>query len=244
MQNIKHHFIGNISIHENFSAGDFMRQARTKISDILQTKDKVIVTGGTGLYIKALLNGINEFPDVSFNTLHELEQEVEKDGGLESLQKELQLKDPLLFLTIDKYNKRRVMRALSIIRESGKPYTFFSNKPTVPINFPYQYFVISREREELYNRINLRVDQMMKDGLLAEAKTLHPLKHLRSLQTVGYQELFEYLDDNYTLEFAINKIKQHSRNYAKRQLTWFNGVEEAVSIDAKLNILEQINEYI
>lgn len=243
LNTVPHHFIGNVSIHDEYSTGDFMRQAREKIEDILSRKDKVIVAGGTGLYIKALLEGINEFPKVSFSILHDLETKLENEG-LEALQEELQKKDPILALTIDLFNKRRVIRALSIIRVSGKPYTYFSKKPTIPIQFPFKYFFINREREELYNRINNRVDIMMDQGLLAEAKSLYPFKHLRSMQTVGYQEINEHLDGHVPLEFAVDKIKQHTRNYAKRQLTWARGVEEVIYIDAKQNILEQINENI
>ena len=236
---VPHHFVGNVSIHDNFTTGDFMRQARSVIKNILSTKDNVIIAGGTGLYIKAVLEGINEFPEVSFEILHELEMQLENEG-LESLQEELRQKDPVLAITLDLFNKRRVIRALSIIRASGKPYSYFSNKPTIPIPYSYKYFVINRDREELYKRINTRVDNMMEEGLLEEAKNLFPHRHLRSLNTVGYHELFEYLDNQYPLEFAIDKIKQHTRNYAKRQLTWARGVEEAIHLDAKQDILEQI----
>ncbi len=240
---IKHHFVDNISIKENFTVGDFMRQGRSLIKELVKSHQKIIVTGGTGLYIKALLDGINEFPNVSFNTIHELEKQYQ-ENGIEELQEEILQKDPYLHATMDLHNHRRVIRALSIMRTSGKPYTHYSEKPAISIDTPYQYFVLNMDREKLYQRINLRVDLMIAAGLVKEAKTLHSSKHLRSLQTVGYQELFDYFDGIYTLPEAIEKIKQHTRNYAKRQLTWFRGVENAIHLDTSKNLQEQINNFV
>ncbi len=241
LQKVPHHFIDHISITQPYTVGDYMREARKKIHQLFENKNTIILTGGTGLYIKALLHGINEFPEVTKETLEKLEQDV-KEKGIAFLQNELKEKDPVTYKIIDLQNPRRLVRALSIIRMSGKPYSFFINKKAPPLNYPTLYFVLNRPREVLYERINQRVDYMMAQGLLEEAELLYPHRDLRALQTVGYQELFEYIKGNYSKEQAISKIKQHTRNYAKRQLTWFRGVDNAVYIDAQNNILNQINK--
>ncbi len=241
LNEVPHHFVNHISIHEPFSAGDYMRQARQKIEEIFLQNDHVVVTGGTGLYIKALLHGINEFPEVPAEITSELETKLGK-AGIEQLQEELKKLDPVHYAKIDIHNSRRLIRALSIIKVSGKSYTSFTEIKPEKLNYNFRYFVLQRERKELYNRINARVDNMMQDGLLAEAKTLVKHKELRALQTVGYQELFDHLEGKMLLAEAIEKIKQHTRNYAKRQLTWFRGVDNAEFIDANSQIVKKIKE--
>ena len=241
LNEVPHHFVNHISIHEPFSAGDYMRQARQKIEEIFLQNDHVVVTGGTGLYIKALLHGINEFPEVPAEITSELETKLGK-AGIEQLQEELKKLDPVHYAKIDIHNSRRLIRALSIIKVSGKSYTSFTEIKPEKLNYNFRYFVLQRERKELYNRINARVDNMMQDGLLAEAKTLVKHKELRALQTVGYQELFDHLEGKMLLAEAIEKIKQHTRNYAKRQLTWFRGVDNAEFIDANSQIVKKIRE--
>lgn len=243
LSKVPHHLIDCVSIHDKFTTGDYMRQAREICSKLFEKTNHVIVTGGTGLYIKALLEGINEFPEVEESILVEIEEQYEK-SGLEDLQKELREKDPLLFEKIDIHNSRRVIRALSVIRQSGKPYSYFAEKELEAIPYKHEYFVLQRPREELYERINMRVEMMLEDGLLAEARKLYPHKELRALQTVGYQELFDHFDGKMSEKEAIEKIKQHTRNYAKRQLTWFRGVKNVIEIDAQKNIIEQLKKHI
>ncbi len=240
---VPHHLIDFTSIHTPFSTGDYMRQGRKILQDLFKKDNFVIVSGGTGLYIKALLFGINEFPAVSSSTLSQLEQEF-NSKGLEPLQNELKTKDLKYFENSDIQNSRRVLRALSIIRETGKTYSSFTDQKPKGCGYDFLYFVLERPREELYKRINKRVDLMMNDGLLAEAKSLYPYKNLRALQTVGYQELFDYFDNKISEEDAINKIKQHTRNYAKRQLTWFRSVEEAIYIKAQDHVVQNILNHI
>lgn len=240
---VPHHLIDFTSIHTPFSTGDYMRKGRKLLQDLFEKDNFVIVSGGTGLYIKALLYGINEFPAVSSSTLSQLEQEF-NSKGLEPLQNELKTKDLKYFESSDIQNSRRVLRALSIIRETGKTYSSFTDQKPKGCGYDFLYFVLERPREELYKRINKRVDLMMNEGLLAEAKSLYPYKNLRALQTVGYQELFDYFDNKISEEEAINKIKQHTRNYAKRQLTWFRSVEEAIYIKAQDHVVQNIINHI
>jgi tRNA dimethylallyltransferase len=216
----KHHFIGNLSIHDAYSVGDFERDALAVLDTIFETHDTAIMVGGTGLYIRAVCEGLDVFPEVPLPIRDEFEAIFENEG-IEPLQKLLQEVDYEYFIKADIHNPMRLIRALSVWKVSGKPFSSFRLGNKVERNFTPIYIALDLPREVLYDRINRRVDLMMAEGLLEEAKSLYPFKHLNALQTVGYSELFAHFDGEMTLEEAVDKIKQHTRNYAKRQMTWF-----------------------
>lgn len=220
---VKHHFIGNHSIHENITAGSFAREASIYIEEILKTRDTAVVCGGTGLYIKALVDGLDEIPPIPIETRNEVIQ-IFETKGIEALRKGLLEIDPAFQQHGDINNPNRMMRAMEVALHTGMPiYQFQINAECRGINSKYKikYNIISLPREILYQRINERVDKMICEGLEEEAKTVYPFKALTALQTVGYKELFDYFDGMLTREEAVEKIKQHTRNYAKRQITWF-----------------------
>ena len=220
---VKHHFIGNHSIHENITAGSFAREASIYIEEILKTRDTAVVCGGTGLYIKALVDGLDEIPPIPIEIRNEVIQLFETKGT-EALRKGLLEIDPAFQQHGDINNPNRMMRAMEVVLHTGMPiYQFQINAECRGISSKYKikYNIISLPREILYQRINERVDKMMDEGLEEEAKTVYPFKELTALQTVGYKELFDYFDGILTREEAVEKIKQHTRNYAKRQITWF-----------------------
>ena len=222
---VKHHFIQNISIHEIYSVGDFERDGLKFLDNYFQTNDVCVMVGGSGLYEKAITVGFDQFPDVDPSIRETLNKELE-EFGIEKLQEELKNKDLAYFNEVDIQNKQRVTRALEIIRGTGKPFSSFRNQNTNPRPFNIVKIGLELPREEMYDRINRRVDIMINEGLLDEAKQLYPLKVLNALQTVGYRELFEFFDDNFTQEFAIEEIKKNTRRFAKRQMTWFKKDEQ------------------
>ncbi len=216
----KHHFIQNISIFDSYSVGDFERDALQKITDLHKKSNVVILLGGSGLYVNAVLNGLDSFPKISPEIRENLNAEFNKNG-LETLQKQLKELDPISYNTIAIENPQRLIRALEICIGSGRPYASFLNKNKDKRNFTPIKIGLTAEREIIYDRINKRVDIMMQEGLLDEAKKLLPNKNLNALQTVGYRELFQYFKGNFTLDFAISEIKKNTRRFAKRQITWF-----------------------
>jgi tRNA dimethylallyltransferase len=215
-----HHFVGNLSIHDYYSVGDFERDAMVVLNKIFETKDVAVMVGGTGLFIRAVCEGLDEFPETPLSIRQYFEDMYEREG-IEPLQQLLQTVDPEYFALVDQQNPMRLTRALAVWKSSGKPFSSFRTQSKKTRNFQPIYIVTDLERPILYDRINKRVDVMMAEGLEAEARGLHPFKQLNALQTVGYQELFDYFDGTLSREEAIDKIKQHSRNYAKRQTTWF-----------------------
>jgi len=216
-----HYFIDHISIHDDYSVGDYEKEAMDLLeNNIYTTGNLAVLTGGTGLYIKAVCEGLNEFPKLDPSIHQELNAELESKG-IDVLQTELRLKDPEYFGQADIDNPHRVVRALGVIRSSGNTFSHYMDAPKPTRSFTPLYISLTMDRTALYERINKRVDLMIQSGLVAEAKELYQYAHLRSLQTVGYQELFAHFDGTHTLNEAISKIKQHSRNYAKRQMTWF-----------------------
>lgn len=216
---VPHHFIQHKSIFDPYSVGDFEKEAIDFLNELFQQKDTVIMVGGSGLYVDAVVNGLDEFPEVDPGIRAELNQELEKNG-LSSLQEELKRKDPSYYKIVDLENPHRLIRALEVCRASGKPYSSFLNQPRPKRPFKTLYVGLEAPREVIYERINQRVDLMMEKGLLDEAQRLYPNQKLNALQTVGYKELFEYLDGNCTLESAVSEIKKNTRRFAKRQLTW------------------------
>ncbi|MDM1297246.1 tRNA (adenosine(37)-N6)-dimethylallyltransferase MiaA [Empedobacter falsenii] len=217
---VKHHFIQNISIHEKYSVGDFERDGLTFLDNYFKTNDICVMVGGSGLYEKAITVGFDEFPDVDPKIREDLNNEL-AEFGIEKLQKELQEVDPKYFEEVDIFNKQRVTRALEIFRASGLPFSHFRNQDLNKRPFNIIKIGLELPREEMYDRINRRVDIMMNEGLLNEAKNLFSLKDLNALQTVGYRELFDFFEEKITLDFAIEEIKKNTRRFAKRQMTWF-----------------------
>ena len=218
---VKHHLINHISIHDNYSVGDYERDALYLLEyDIFQSQEIAILTGGTGLYIKAVCEGLNQFPEVDTSIHQALIKQCESEG-IKELQEELKRRDPTYFAQADTLNPHRLIRALGVIRTTSNTFSEYWNAPKAKRSFKPIYIYLSLPREQLYERINKRVDLMVQRGLIEEAMTLYKFRHLRSLQTVGYQELFAHFDGQYSESEALNKIKQHSRNYAKRQITWF-----------------------
>lgn len=222
---VKHHFIQNKSIHETYSVGDFERDGLSFLKEYFKTNDYCVMVGGSGLYEKAITVGFDSFPDIDPSIREELNNELE-EFGLEKLQEELQLNDPTYYEEVDIFNKQRVIRALEIFRGTGKPFSSFRNQNTNPRPFNIIKIGLELPREEMYDRINRRVDIMVNEGLVEEAKSLFHLKELNALQTVGYRELFEEFDGNFTKEFAIEEIKKNTRRFAKRQMTWFKKDEK------------------
>lgn len=216
---VPHHFIQHKSIFEPYSVGDFEKEAMALLDGLFQQKDKVVMVGGSGLYVDAVVHGLDEFPEVNPNIRAALNQKLEKNG-LSSLQEELKLKDPTYYKIVDLENPHRLIRALEVCIASGQPFSSFLNRPKPKRPFKTLYVGLEAPREVIYERINQRVDLMMQAGLLEEAERLHQHKTLNALQTVGYKELFEYLDGHCTLEFAVSEIKKNTRRFAKRQLTW------------------------
>ncbi|MDX1462908.1 MAG: tRNA (adenosine(37)-N6)-dimethylallyltransferase MiaA [Marinirhabdus sp.] len=217
---VPHHFIQNRSIFEPYSVGDFERDALVKLDELFQSNDIVVMVGGSGLYVDAVVHGLNTFPNVPNSVREQLKLELESHG-LIPLQKELQEKDPQYYDQVDLQNAHRVIRALEVIRASGTSFSSFLNQPKPERAFETLYVGLDADRPLVYDRINKRVDMMMEAGLLEEAKQLYEHKDLNALQTVGYSELFRFLDRELTLEEAISEIKKNTRRFAKRQGTWF-----------------------
>ncbi len=217
---VKHHFIQHLSIHEPYSVGDFERDALDKLQQLFNTNDKAVMVGGSGLYVKAVLEGLDNFPKVPPNIREELNRRFQNEG-LEPLQELLKAKDPETYQSIALQNPHRVIRALEVCLASGKPYAFFKNKPKTPRNFKPVIIGLTTERSTVYQRIDQRVDHMMAQGLYQEAKQLYAFRDLNALNTVGYKEIFEHLDGKISLEFAVSEIKKNTRRFAKRQNTWF-----------------------
>lgn len=217
---VPHHFIANKSIQEAYSVGDFERDALKTLNKVFQTNDIAVVVGGSGLYIKALCEGLNEFPDVPETIKQQVIKEYQTQG-IEFLQTELQQLDPDYYQQVDLQNPHRLIRAISVCRASGKPFTYFWKpqhevRPFTPI-----YLQMHWPRTKLYDRINQRVEIMLEAGLEEEAKALTPYQAHAALQTVGYQEFFDYFKGSINKEEAIELIKRNSRRYAKRQMTWY-----------------------
>ena len=215
-----HHFIQHISIKDQYNVGDFEKDALAKLKDLFQKKNIVVMVGGSGLYIKAVTEGLDEFPEVDKDIRQNLNEHLEKDG-LDWLQKKLYMLDPEYYKTADLQNPHRVIRALEICIGTEKPFSSFLNQGKEQRNFQTITIGLTAERALIYDRINRRVDLMMENGLLEEARMLYPHRDLNALNTVGYKELFAYLDGDMDLETAVSEIKKNTRRFAKRQLTWF-----------------------
>ncbi|PKD20866.1 tRNA dimethylallyltransferase [Salegentibacter salinarum] len=238
----KHHFIQHISIEDNYNVGDFESEAIQKLKEIFQDHDLAIMVGGSGLYTKSVLQGLDYFPDVPSEIRHNLNLKFEEEGLL-PLQQELQKHDPEYYKIADVENPQRVIRSLEVCIASGKPYSSYLNQPNKQRNFIPISIGLTADREIIYNRINRRVDLMMKEGLLEEAEKLFPQRDLNALNTVGYKELFSFLEGEISLETAIAEIKKNTRRFAKRQLTWFRKDQDIHWFDFKTPP-EEIQEFI
>jgi len=215
-----HHFIDTLDVTDPYSVGDFERDALLCLDAIYQKKSVAIVSGGSGLYLRTLCEGMDQFPEISESVKNEVDTGIE-NGGLAWLQAELQHRDPVYYAQVDQQNPARLRRALEVCLASGQPYSAFRGGARAQRNFQPIYIMLDLPRPHLYARIDARVDTMIAAGLEEEARALLPYRHLSALRTVGYEEFFEYFDGNISRAEAIEKIQQHSRNYAKRQATWF-----------------------
>ena len=215
-----HHFIQHISIKDNYSVGDFERDAIQKLDELFKSHKLVVMVGGSGLYIKAVTEGLDDFPAVDPEIRQNLNEHLEKDG-IDWLQQKLFILDPEYYKNADVQNPHRLIRALEICIETGKPFSSFLNKDKQQRDFKTINIGLTAEREMIYERINKRVDMMIENGLVEEARMLYPEKDLNALNTVGYKELFQYFDGETDLQTAISEIKKNTRRFAKRQLTWF-----------------------
>jgi tRNA dimethylallyltransferase len=231
-----HHFIQTKSIFEPYSVGDFEREALQKIEELFTQQNVQIMVGGSGLYVDAILKGFDDFPAIEPSVREEIKREYETKG-LIYLQETLEKTDFNYYQTLHKenpqtlQNPQRMMRFLEVSVGSGKPYSSFLNQKKNTRKFTSIIIGLEAEREIMYDRINGRVDLMMQEGLLEEAKKLYLNRHLNALQTVGYRELFDYFDDKTSLDFAIEQIKKNTRRFAKRQLTWFKRTENVKWFD-------------
>ena len=242
----KHYFIQNRSVFDSYNVGEFERDTLEKLEALFKENPIQIMVGGSGLYVDAVLHGLDYFPEVAPEIREALLLKLEKEG-IEVLQKQLKELDLETYKLIAIENPHRIMRALEVCIGSGIPYSTFKNKPKKPRNFKSIKIGLNADREIIYNRINQRVDAMIDNGLIEEAKTLHAHKELNALQTVGYREFFSFFDGNFTKEFAISEIKKSSRRFAKRQLTWFKRDKNTLWFDYltdKLTIVSQISEKI
>ena len=221
----KHHFIDSHSILQEFNVGSYEKQAIEKIENLFHQYDVLVMVGGSGLYINAVLFGFDELPKADEGLRNQLNQQLELEG-IEKLQIQLQELDPAYYNQVDIHNPQRIIRALEVCISTGKPFSSFRKTEAKKRSFESIIIGLNTEREKLYERINLRVDQMISNGLVEEVTELKEYKNLNALKTVGYSEIINYLEGNWTLTEAIEKIKQNTRNFAKRQLTWFRKYTE------------------
>ncbi len=225
LKRIPHHLVGMISISDYYSAGRFEMDALHKLEELFSRHDFVLMTGGSMLYIDAICKGIDDIPDIDRELRETLLKRYQQEG-IENIRAELKILDPEYHQIVDQKNHKRIIHALEVCLMSGKPYSSFRKESVKKRPFKILKIGLNMPREELYERINQRVDSMFQAGLPEEAKHFYPYRHLNSLNTVGYKELFEYFDGKQTLDFARNMVKQNSRRYAKKQLSWFNRDKE------------------
>ena len=225
MRRVPHYFVGSLSLHDYYSASLFEQQVLEILQREFEHSDYALLTGGSMMYIDAVCNGIDDIPTVDDATREALKARLSSEG-LEPLVEELRRLDPEYYEIVDKQNPRRVVHGLEICLMTGKTYTSFRKREKKERPFRIVKIGLNRDREELYNRINQRVDQMLTDGLLDEAQRLYPMRHMNALNTVGYKEMFAYIDGTWTLEEAVERIKGNTRRYARKQLTWYKKDEQ------------------
>ena len=220
LSRVPHHLVGMLELTDYYSASLFEEDAISLLSELHKTRNVILMSGGSPMYIDAVCKGIDDIPTIDPQLREELKQRYEKEG-LDSIRAELKILDPVFYDQVDLKNHKRVIHALEVCLMAGKPYSSLRTNQARQRPFRIIKIGLKREREELYERINRRVDQMMELGLLEEARRVYPFKHLNSLNTVGYKELFQYFDGEWSLDFAVEKIRQNSRIYSRKQMTWF-----------------------
>ena len=225
MSEVKHYFVGTLSMDDYYSASLYEQQVLALLDDIFKTSDYALLSGGSMMYIDAVCNGIDDIPTVDDETRTTLKKRLLMEG-LGSLCEELRQRDPEYYEIVDKQNPRRVVHALEICVMTGKPYSSFRKQEKKARPFRIVKIGLTRPREELYKRINRRVDKMMKEGLFEEAQQMYPKRELNALNTVGYKEMFEYMKGKWTLHEAVERIKGNTRRYARKQLTWYKKDEQ------------------
>lgn len=224
---VKHYMVGTLNLTDYYSASTFEEDVISLLQTLHQTIPTVVMTGGSMMYIDAVAKGIDEIPTVTPDIREAIYAQFQREG-LENILKELKESDPVHYEQVDRMNYKRVIHAVEICRMTGKPYSSFRTNSKKERPFKIIKIGLTRDREELYDRINRRVDQMMADGLLEEARKVYPFRHLNSLNTVGYKELFKYFDGEWPLDLAVEKIKRNSRVYARKQMTWFKRDTEII----------------
>ena len=239
---VHHHFVGTLQLPDYYSAAHYADEVLTLLDTLFQKQDLALMTGGSMMYIDAVCQGMDDIPTIDADIRAKMWQHYD-EVGLEGIQRELKLLDPDYYAIVDLKNHKRIIHALEVCYMTGKPFTSFRQRKQTERPFRIIKVGLNRERSELFNRINLRVEQMMQEGMLEEAKKVYPFRDLNSLNTVGYKELFKYLDGEWTLEEAVEKIKRNTRIYAKKQLTWF---KKDMSIrwfhpDQRTDIISYIN---
>ena len=222
---VKHYFVGTLQLTDYYSASQFEEDVITLLDDLFQTHETVLMRGGSMMYIDAICKGIDDIPTIDETLRSDLREQYEKEG-IDSIRQQLKILDPVFYKQVDLKNHKRVIHALEVCLMSGKPYSSLRTESKKLRPFGIIKIGLKREREELYERINRRVDKMMEQGLLEEARSVYHLRHLNSLNTVGYKELFKYFAGEWTLDFAVEKIKQNTRIYSRKQMTWFKRDEE------------------
>jgi len=241
LETIKHHFIHNKSIHDDYNVGKFEKDAINLINSLFLKYDNLILVGGSGLYADSIMYGIDKFPTIPIAVKNMINRKY-KENGIEYLQRKIKILDPDYYAKVDKNNSRRLIRALEVIETSGKSFTSYRNANYKERIFSKEIIILNCEREILYSKIDKRVDIMIKNGLENEVYCLKEFKNLNTLNTVGYKEFINYFENKISYKEAIEKIKQNTRNYAKRQITWNKKYSDAKKIDINENVTPNINK--
>lgn len=232
---VPHHLIAHISVCQDYNVAMYEREALEVIEELFRRKDDIVLTGGSGLYVNAVCNGIDDIPDKDEGIRQEL-NDLFAEQGLKPLQRELQERDPEYWEIVDKQNHIRLIRALEVCRQTGRTFTSFRSQKKTQRNFDIVRIGIKRSRENLLERIYQRVDCMLEQGLIEEVKGLYEYKNLQALNAVGYKEIFDFLDGKTSLQEAVEQIKINTRRYAKRQMTWFCKDKEIQWLDAEKDL--------
>lgn len=245
LSEVQHYMIHNLNVEDRYDVADYEKDVLILLKKLFLEHDTVVMTGGSGLFIDAVCNGLDSIPDISEENRNKV-NELFKIGGLNALQNELQNLDPEYYNTVDKYNPRRLQRAVEVCYQTGLPYSSFRKNNVKERDFKVIKLALLWERNELITRINKRVENMVRDGLIEEVRKMYPKRQLNSLNTVGYKELFQYFDGKISLNEAIEQIKISTRQYAKRQMTWLrkNNDYHWFSVDEIPKMIEYINSEI
>lgn len=230
MARVKHYFVHTLELDEYYSAAQYEQDVMALLGELFRKHEKVVLTGGSMMYIDAVTKGIDDIPTIDDEVRNELKERFATEGTDKMLE-ELRLLDPEYYSIVDKKNHKRIIHALEICYQTGKPYSAFRTNGKKQRDFAIEKIGLRRERQQLFDRINRRVDVMMQQGFMDEAKRVYPLRHLNSLNTVGYKELFKVIDGEWELPMAVERIKKNTRVYAKKQMLWFGKDEDTCWID-------------